>query len=383
MKKILLGTTALVGAVALGSAAYAGGVEIGGGPVVSVGGHIDFQAGFADQDSAFEVGPNTREFKFQNDSEVHVVVEGQSDNGLVYGAVIELEADISGDADGQGVNSDKTYIYLETTAGRLELGGNSAAPDTMKVDASTFARATGGIDGDFYDYLTLTAAGFIVRPDLPVAHGTTATAGFGGITLVPSNEDATKITYYTPRFSGFQLGVSYTPDGGDAGTAAGFTGDLSGDFEHIFGLGLNYTGQYDQVGVQAAVTGEWGDSELAGSDDLAAWNVGLVLEYEGWSAGGSYGDWDDSGLATGSTADLDYWTLGAAYETGPYGISITYLESESGAAEFDNVVVGADYQLAPGLVPYIELSFFDADDGIAGTTDNDGTVLLLGTELSF
>ena len=353
MKKLLLSTTAIVGAAALATSAHAG------SPAVSVGGYLDFQAGFADQDSAFETGANSREYKFQNDTEVHIAVEGAADNGLAYGAVIELEADTNADADGEGLNADKTYLYLESSAGRLELGNNEGAEQGMNISAANIARATGGVDGDFYDFVNLGGVGgttsFIITPELPAAHAT-------GVT-----EDATKITYYTPRFSGVQLGVSYTPDQGDGGTASGFTGELNGDQENVFGLGLNYTGQYEEVGVDASIVGEFGDAELAGTEDVSAWGGGLVLSARGFALAGSWHDWGDSGLAVGTTADEQtVWTLGGAYETGPFGVSVTYLNSEASDNDFTNLSIGADYQLAPGLVPYVEVSLFDADE--TGTT---------------
>jgi len=368
MRKILLGTTALVGAVALATSANAA------DPSVSVGGFIDFQAGFADQDGAFETGVNSREYKFQNDTEIHVKVNGQSDNGLKYGAVIELEADISNASDSEGVNADKTYIFVESKGGRVELGGNTGAEDTLKVDAASIARATGGVDGDFYDFANLSGATFIIRPDLPSSHA------------LGVSDDATKITYYTPSFNGAQFGVSYTPDNGDAGSAAGFTGELNGNQENVFGLGLNYATKVSHVDLALSATGEFGDSELAGTEDTSAWALGFTATCTktNISLAGSWADWGDSGLATGSTNDdQQIWTLGTAYETGPFGVSLTYLDSESQDREFTNLVVGADYALAPGLVPYVEVSFFETDDNNVATTDNDGSVVLVGAELSF
>ena len=365
------------GAVAKSAPAAGGSARHGGSaPSVSVGGFIDFQAGFTDQDSAFETGANSREYKFQNDTEVHIAVEGAADNGLAYGAVIELEADTNADADGEGLNADKTYLFLESSAGRLELGNNEGAEQALNVSAASIARATGGVDGDFYDFANVGGSTgtipFIIRPDLPAAHAR-------GVT-----EDATKITYYTPRFSGLQLGVSYTPDQGDGGTASGFTGEIPGtDQENVFGLGLNYQGQYEEVGVEASLVGEFGDAEAAGTEDVSAWGGGLVLSSRGFSLAGSYHDWGDSGLAVGTVNDdQNVWTVGGAYETGPFGVSVTYLDSESQDHDFTNLSFGADYQLAPGLVPYVEVTLFDADEN--GTTvDNDGSVVLVGAELSF
>ncbi|NDF11352.1 MAG: porin [Proteobacteria bacterium] len=374
MKKFLLGTTALVGVAAFAAGAHAE-------PTVSLGGYFDFQAGFADQDSPFDAtGASSRDAKFANDTKVDVNVEGTSDNGLRYGSVIRLQADLNASADNNGLNAERTYLFVESNAGRVEAGSNLSAANNMKVDAATIARATGGIDGDWYRFVTLpgqtnpsaASATFITRPDLPLDanRGTT--------------EDANKITYYSPRFSGFQVGVSFTPDSGDAGTYLSHTGDLNGDQENVFSVGANYRGQFDQVGIQASATGEFGSSEIAGTEDLSAFQVGAVVSYQGFSIAGSYGDWDDSTLPTAATGnnDQDYFTLGATYETGPFGVSVTYLNSERSDNDLDLVSVGADYQLAPGLVPYVEANFFDAD--AAGTTvDNTGTAVLVGTQLNF
>lgn len=365
MKKILLGTSALVAAATL----FAGAARAEG-PAVTLGGFIDFQAGFTDQDLDATGTVGGRDVKFQNDTEVHVKVDGKADNGLGYGAVIELEADVTADADGEGLNADKTYVYLESNFGRVELGNNYSPAKTMRVGAETLSHGTGGTDGDFYDFVTVPAA-FILKPDLPLD----AAAGVA--------EDATKIVYYTPRFSGFQFGVSYAPDSGNGGTAAGFTTDTdAGQAENVFDLGLNYTGQFDQVGVALSATGSFGGSEAATTEDLAAYAFGGNLSYLGFTFGGSYGNWDDSLQAVGANTDADFWDVGLGYETGPFGVSVSYFTSEIGTNDFDNIIVGADYQLAPGLVPYVEVNFFDLD--AAGTAlDNEGTAVLAGTQLNF
>jgi predicted porin len=391
--KTLLGTTALLTTVALSSAALAGGEPMmnkshtsaaapkaamskGVGPSVTIGGIINAQAGISDNDSNFETGTFSRDFKFANDTEVHVNVAGESDTGLRYGATIELEADVTGDNRGEGLNADKTFIWIESDEnGRVELGNNSGAAQAMHVTAANIARATGGIDGDDRFYINTSAANFLSRAELPSAYA-------GGAT-----EDATKISYYTPSFSGFSGGVTYTPDNGDSGSAAGFTGENNGDFENVFGLGLSYSAAVsDDLTLDTAITAEFGESELAANEDLAAWNIGAVLAHAetGVSIAASYLDSDDSGLTVGSNGETDAWTIGAAYEQGPWGVSVTYLESDSSDNDFNNLVFGADYELAPGLTPYVEVSFFDADAaGSVSANDNDGSVILVGTYLNF
>lgn len=370
MKKILLGTTALVSLFAATAFAEA--------PVVTVGGSYDFQAGIADQDSAYETGASSREAKFSNDTRVNVKAQGKADNGLVYGAVVELMADVSSPNDNAGVDSDNTYLFLESSFGKVELGSNVGAAKTLKRDASSYARATGGIDGDWYHHANTTVGtgSYVLSPDLPTDAGVSARG---------DAEDATKITYYTPNFSGFQAGVSFTPDSGNRGTAAGFTTDNDlGQYENVFDLGLNYTQQFNQIGVAASATGQFGDAESNVQEDLRAYALGLDLTFSGFTVGGSWGDWQDSGTLTAvNSDDVQYWTLGGAYVQGPIGASISYLNSERANNDFDIISVGADYQLAPGLVPYAEISFFNIDPAATTTRDNDGTVFLLGTQLTF
>ena len=66
---------------------------------------------------------------------------------------------------------------------------------------------------------------------------------------VARNNDAKRITYFTPRFAGFQLGVSYAHDGvqdnfGPTNIAGG-----SGTLGHIFDIGANYVQSFGDINV--------------------------------------------------------------------------------------------------------------------------------------
>ena len=378
MKK-LLSTTAIIGAVAFATSASAADLQ------VNVGGFLDFQAGYTSDDIVGEGAaatplPNANELNFNNDTEIHFSIDGKADNGLEYGAVVELEADISADnstqAKNTGGNADKTYLFLQGGWGRVELGGNTDAAEALSVNSSTFASATGGVDGDFYRYAAVPATpgvgGFIIRPDLVVANNVTA-----GL-----NEDSTKITYYSPRFAGFQAGVSYSPNTNATGT----TVPSNAGFENLWSGGINYAAQWDSIGFKAALTGQTADGKAAATQDIEAWDAGANITFAGFTVGGSYGDWDDS-LAVNT--DASYWDAGVGYEFGAFSASASYIDSTVEAAggdnDFNNIVLGLDYKLAPGLVPYAEVSFFEYDGGAGAgiANDNEGTVVILGTELSF
>ncbi len=372
MKKLLT-STALIGASVLAFSANAKGLD------VTIGGELDFQIAYGVQDSLYEVGAFTREMTFANDTEIHVNVSGESDNGLRYGATIELEADTSADARGEGGNADKTYLWVEGGFGRVEMGNNAGAEAAMAINAATIARGTGGIDGDHELYINTTGifgtSTFLVTPDLP-------SAARGGAT-----EDATKLTYYSPNFSGASFGFSFTPDTGNGGTAAGFTtnNDIA-DFENVVSAALAYSGEAGGIGFEASIEGEIGEAESAFTEDLEAWQVGLSLTHEdtGISLAGSYGDHGESGMLINSGSDASFWTVGASYtrEDCECGASFTYIESEFGGNDFSNAVVSLDYVAAPGFTPYMEVSFFEAEE--AGVPNsNDGSVVLTGAVLNF
>lgn len=412
MKKILLGTSALIGAVALSGAASAE------DPKVTVGGFNTFEAGYTESD----FDQNLRNRAFRNSTEIHFNVAGKSEAGLNYGAEIDLLADIDGNGGssataGQtaaGLNAHRTYAWLGGDAwGHFEMGSNDGVARTMKVDAANVARATGGIDGDwtyFADVNSKTGSGvtavgngsagalagggsghntYITAPRLPVEHG--PATGFAN--ELWSNND--KLSYYSPKVSGFQLGVSYTPDINNRGQSTGRVDYLTSGttaVRDVWEGALSYEGQFDQIGFAAAVTGESGHAVDGQSlHNLGAWNVGAKVSYMGFSLAGSYGDWDDSLTANtaGRNQSADYWTVGGAYETGPFGASVTYFTSQDKITnfknEFQDVSVGIDYKLAPGLTPFVEWTYYDIDPSGTGTStlDNQGNVVLVGSQLSF
>lgn len=385
MKKILLGTTGLVAAALVASAASA---ET---PKVTLGGFSDFQSSWTSDDQ----DAGNQSYGFRNDNEITVKVDGKTDGGLGYGAEIDLEADSTADADNQGTNASRTFTYLEGNFGRVELGGNKSVASTMRVDASTLAAATGGINGA-WTYSPFNRAGiaggqgFITTSKLPGEHGSTNALGD------ESTYNATKVSYYTPKFSGFQAGVSFTPQLEDRGQTIGRS-DSTG-VSDVVDLGLGYEGTFSGIKTAIAGTYEMASGNGAtgagapfnpgfGTEDINAWNVGALLGWNNFSVAASYGAWDDSGIAG---AEGDYWTAGLGWTAGPIGVSATYLSSTldgtagaPGDNDFDNIVLGAEYKLAAGLTPYAEVSFYDFDGNAATAYDNKGTSIILGTQVAF
>jgi predicted porin len=440
MKRILLGTTTLIGAASI----FAG-AAFADTPKVTVGGYENFEAGYVTDDmsktaTSTQNGVEQQPQAFRSDTQVDFKIDGKSDAGLGYGGEIDLLADTSADVQGRGVNASKTFIYVDGNWGRFEVGSNVGADGTLKVDAGTIARATGGIDGD-WSYFAPAGTQFLAMSALPLAygnleaiHGVTATTGLSGSSDFLGNhteENLSKITYYTPRWQGLQVGVSYLPDQINRGQgtflASGSSfpvpvgpsreDNLDGMADNIFTGGINYDNKWGDFGLAVAATGEYGSSSKTNADDIAyrnleAYNVGAKLSYQGFSVAGSYGNWGKSETDKASTdlKDTWYWDAGVGYEYGPFGVSVTYMASVFscgsvavgldsncyentyggsltsnpivGKNKFDSVSVGTDYKLAPGLTPYAEVTWFN-ENAVGTYDDNKGAVILLGTQLNF
>src|SRR5687768_3871174 len=110
MKKILLGTTTLIGAAVL----FAGAASADT-PKVTVGGFADFQLGVVGED----LDTNKRGHAFRSDTEVTFRIDGKTDGGLGYGGGVDLEADTSDDAKSQGANASRTFVYFDGNWGRV------------------------------------------------------------------------------------------------------------------------------------------------------------------------------------------------------------------------------------------------------------------------
>src|SRR3954447_15155902 len=170
MKRILLTGTALATGMLFAPVAQA---QI----TVSLGGYTEFFAGFYDDDV-----PGRTDREFELETEIVVRADGKADNGLLYGAKIELQ-NSTPNLNSTGVSTDEASVYLAGTWGRLELGDFDGAADTLAIYAPLIGMEQ--IDGDAYDFLGVqgpTGTIFGTQPN-------------GSLVQAPDSGDATKIMY--------------------------------------------------------------------------------------------------------------------------------------------------------------------------------------------
>src|SRR5690242_20889707 len=112
LRNVLLATTAVLGVGMLATvpsvAPSAAEVKPGGALDVTITGFLRAEAGGGEQDDFNGDPDKARGLDFRNDTEVHVLARGKSEQtGLEYGATVEFEADTD-----QTFNTDETWMFL-------------------------------------------------------------------------------------------------------------------------------------------------------------------------------------------------------------------------------------------------------------------------------
>ena len=416
MRKILLGTTGVVGAALIGM----GAAQAQQAPTVRVGGFMQTTVAIVDDtlDSTGAaprgvagVGTQSRNSTdFRNEVEIHVFVTGKAANGLSYGAVIEVQND---GTSGSVMDLDEAYVFVSSpTLGTIRFGEEDSAASIMQVRAPSI---TGfGSDGAF---------------DVGILNNSADRSGGNPSLLTGINDgsDATKIIYLSPQFFGFDFGASYAPNAGEGdrafnaravdtfGVAAGAAVPANNTQRDRTGLqnemsaALRYRGTFGGVGiaagfgymqadapeVTAAGAGITGTSR---AQDVSAYTVGLNLSAFGLTVGGEYTWGKYTGAGVGRTAlangrdESESWVLGATYVMGAFSVGAFY-----GAGTQDNGGtladreqtgwgIGAAYTVAPGLEVFANYNQFEDKNVVIGSLapqTRDVSAFFLGTRLAF
>jgi predicted porin len=374
MKKILLGTSAIVAAGLLAAPASAAEkIKLG------LGGY--YQSAFVLIDEDVE---NTRTDNMKQEGEIHFLGETTLDNGIKVGVNVQLEAYTTSD------QVDEHYVYFEGGFGRVVLGAENSAPYLMHYSAPS-AVVGHGVDSPNFFHAS--------RPTVMAGSNIVSQNALGSnATFLNATSDANKLTYFTPRFSGFQLGLSYTPSlQGGRGGSSGAYGNLSennvGAQEQIVEVGLNYVNTFGAVNFAASAGYTGGSLEAnnaAGAyDDLEAWSLGANLGYAGFTFGGAY---MTSNQGRQLEDDLEQWNVGLTYGFGPYKVGVAYAYgSQSNVIgtttgtdkdELQMVEVGGTYALGPGVNLMAGYYYIDFDSDIAANR-NEANAFMIGTALSF
>lgn len=327
----------------------------------------------------------------------------KADNGLEYGARLRIRA-----AGGNGsVDNDRAFLFVNGSFGTIQAGLNSG------LGGATLLNYQAPLD---YQLLTLTddAIGFITAQTVTgnVVRGADTASALTFNTLTaryPSpNGTTTKLTYYSPSFSGVQAAFTYTPRSDSSNTdvnrvKAVDAGPTAAQrvFMDIVESALIYDGKWDKWYVKANAHFAFGrpadsGANPAGFKPLRVWEMGGQVGYGPWSVGGGYlnsGETGQSKAAAARRADGSVWHAAAQYNAAPWTVGFGYQRgvdagslAVAGSRKLDLYDVGFLYQIAPGLRAGAQYNYYKSvSDQTTKTLDrNDkGSVVMIRSILTF
>jgi len=320
MKKLLMGASAL-------AIAGFGGAAVAQEWSVRTGGFMTAGIGYVDADG------HSAEVEIVNNAEVIFNFTLVADNGITFNGKVEFEAS------GTSENADEYVASAQGSFGRLEIGREDGVHDRLAGEAAGSTAFTSSADGGglLFDYAS---------NEMPFSLDSEGR----------NSGDQLKITYFTPKFSGFQAGVSYSPGGaeGSGGTSsnggAGGRGTSSGS--EILEVGAAYSNTFGGVGVDLGAGYSTFENYITSADRDQSYSFMGALSFAGFKAGAQYGVTEYN---TAGADDVEGLGVGVNYATGPwnFGIQYTVMLGGNGAEGFNEddwgVGAGVDYALAPGV----------------------------------
>ena len=351
MKKSLLATTALaaLGAVAVASPASAK-FEVG------VSGYMEQWFGYSDNSNSAQ--PNSDVFDQISDAEFNIDFKQTLDNGLTIGGQIQVEGQQQAEAVGDEI--DEQYIYVDGAFGRFLIGSENGAPYLMHYGIKS--NGVGLDEGDVNNWIA----------------GSTGALRITNATTLIDN-DQNKITYFTPRVSGFQIGATFQPDADDINAVVPSAGGAEADTrrDNGYGLGANYVTAVADMSVKASVGFADAGGAVAGNE--TALSLGLQLGFGGFTASFAYGEHENDTTPN----DRNTFGVSVAYNAGPAGVSIAYIRGEDSDddRQQDAFELGASYAVGPGVAAKASLYYMDAVND--GNSVADGVAVVGGLALNF
>ncbi len=335
-----------------------------GGIKLAAHGFMKIGGAFVDR-----AGEDEKDFDFVAHGRLELEASAITDGGMEYGVNLELREDYDRYRRGFGGRVGDCPPVLAECNGTSVMGvptglrghtsqfystGPSNATETQVAleSAHLFLRTaygdiTAGRD-DGAAYLFSLGA-----PSLMIVNASNSAVDYTGLDSVKTVNDASgfseKITYTTPRLLGdkigvgVQLGASYAFNARACGVdycvrknSKDESGTLAPDLVDVMEVGLSLDRKFDN-GLKVEATATYATAkneiELAGFDDLQAWNTGLEVTLGDWTAGGSYLQ------SNNALSDGDYiaYDAGITWKPSAYGFTASY-----GHAEDKNVDLKSD-----------------------------------------
>ena len=373
MRKQLLAGTALVAATMLVAGGALAADKKMMKPSITVNGSGDFVVGGIlneeQKSGGADVATDTSALDSRTDAEIHFNGRAQTDNGLKFHMRVEVEgqdATHPGNAGGPDI-IDEYFLSVSGSFGQIILGGTGGAPVKM-LTGLTGSWATG-----VGESLTYNSNSWV-----PSAAGNFHTINNARF----QDHDADKATYISPKFGGFQVGVSYSPDEANNGLNDRVNAETS-RHDGLEGA-ASYSGKFGDVGfaVGAAMSAYQGAND--GGSDQSDWAVAARIDFGGGFrlAGAHKRTTDDDDAAQGMVTDL-----GARFVTGANSFSLvgSMGEMDESGAQYTAVMASYARALGAGAKWHANVIWNQSDNGMSGAdkNENTGTALVSGISVKF
>ena len=368
MRKLYLSGTALVAATMLvaGGASAADKKMAMKKPTLSVGGFYNAMiGGFLDEADETGSEDNTKDtsaLDVRTNGEVHFNGKATLDNGMKIASRVELEGQNNhSHAKAGGDPIDHYFLSISGGFGQIVIGGMPGA-----------AAMIGGYSG------TGTGVGAHLHFDNWVGN-----AGKANTYIVVGDVDSEKITYVSPKFGGFQVGMSYSPEVDE--TTGNNRVDAGGAAHDGLEGMARYSGQFGDVGFGVGASMRTVQGANTGGTDQSRWSVGGYVDFGGGfrvAAAHKRND-DDNEAANGQTTDA-----GVRYVVGANKFALMGVLAElDNSADMRTTVVGSySRTLGPGVAAHTDLLWSESEG--AKNADGDqrtynGLVMMTGLKVKF
>jgi hypothetical protein len=327
MKKILVGSTALIAAGLLSAPAIAAGVEGGANLDLSLGGDMSFKLEYMSKQPTKADTDAQRSHNFELNGEMHVMGTGGNDAGLTFGFEFELET--AGVAAG-GDTIDQNWIWVDGQFGKVTLGGTAMSALDAAGDTATYS-GVGLLAADAND-------------------NEAASTGDG----ISGHGENNKLIWLPPAMGNLSFAVNYVPDINATDTTGTTSSDDAGEGDRAFLVAGKYSSSFGGADLILEVSMYSANSEdpnTAGDtdvDDDRRSRIGAEVTIDDLSFGGFYREYQDTPLTTAPSEDRQ--VIGAFVQyTGvnddtTIGLSWAKAEAEELTAGTPNTKDGEDKQ---------------------------------------
>ena len=367
MRKQLLAGTALVAAAMLATGGAVAADKKMMKPSISVNGYGDFVIGTAldtDEDQ------NRSSTDVHVDSEINFNGRATLDSGIKVHMRVELEGQSNaGKGPGTaGDTIDEAFLSVSGSFGQVILGPTENAASKMITKyAGSWATGVG-------QNLSFDSAQWVNNVSgLGIPHSR----------LSPGSGDEEKISYISPKFNGFQIGVSYIPYEANEDTNAHGDTSSSGRSDGIASA-ITYGGKIDAVslGLGVGMINVPGNTDA--DEDREEWIAAAKVGFGPVSVAGAYKRAEGTGPKDVARDILD---LGVRYVMGANSFSLTgaTITPDDGDASYAAAMASYARALGPGLKMHVNVYWNDSDNGMDGADNKSqsGTAASAGMTVSF